>query len=197
MTILDRVASTPKAAAGLLRLAPALFPATLFLSALLLFLVQPMFAKMVLPRLGGASMVWSAAMVFFQAALLLGYAYAHLLMRRLPLGSGAFVHLGVLAAAALTLPIGIAQGFATPPTSGIALWVIALFAGSIGLPFAALSASAPLLRPAVIGRPATPTSSTPPPTSDPSRRWLPIRSWSSRSSGSRSRHSSGRAGSPC
>ena len=65
-----------------------------------------MFTKMVLPRLGGAPTVWSVAMVFFQAALLAGYAYAHLLVRTLPLGLGALVHLGVLAAAAATLPIG-------------------------------------------------------------------------------------------
>ena len=63
----------------------------------MLFAVQPMFTKMVLPRLGGAPAVWSVAMVFFQAALLAGYGYAHLLVRRLPLGRGALVHLGVLA----------------------------------------------------------------------------------------------------
>ena len=66
------------------RFAPALFAATLFASALLLFAVQPMFTKMVLPMLGGAPSVWSVAMVFFQAALLVGYAYAHLLARTLP-----------------------------------------------------------------------------------------------------------------
>ena len=94
----------------------ALFAVTLFLSALLLFAVQPMFTKMVLPRLGGAPTVWSVAMVFFQAALLAGYAYAHLLIRYLPLGLARLLHLGVLAAAALTLPIGIAHGFGAPPT---------------------------------------------------------------------------------
>jgi hypothetical protein len=150
MTTLEPTATTPHIAPGsapaALRLAPALFAVALFLSALLLFLVQPMFTKMVLPRLGGAPTVWSVAMVFFQAALLAGYAYAHLLVRRLPLGHGALAHLGVLAAAALTLPIGIADAFGAPPTSGIALWLIALFAASIGLPFAALSASAPLLQ---------------------------------------------------
>ena len=128
------------------RAAPALYAITLFLSALLLFAVQPMFAKMVLPRLGGAPTVWSVAMVFFQAALLTGYVYAHLLIRYLPLGTGALLHLGVLAAAAITLPIGIAYGFGTPPTSDIAIWLIGLFAVSIGLPFAALSATAPLLQ---------------------------------------------------
>ena len=58
-----------------------LYAATLFVSALLLFSIQPMFAKMVLPKLGGAPAVWSVAMVFFQTALLAGYAYAHLLNR--------------------------------------------------------------------------------------------------------------------
>src|SRR5437763_3516341 len=129
-----------------LRLAPALFAATLFASALLLFAVQPMFTKMVLPSLGGSPSVWSVAMVFFQAALLLGYAYAHLLARTLTVGQGALVHLGVLGVAALTLPIGIAHGFGTPPSTGIGLWLVGLFAASIGLPFAALSATAPLLQ---------------------------------------------------
>ena len=147
MTALHPPLKQPAAQAGAyLRLAPALFAITLFLSALLLFAVQPMFTKMVLPRLGGAPTVWSVAMVFFQAALLAGYAYAHLLIRFLPLGLGALVHLAILAAAAMTLPIGIALGFGAPPTSNIAIWLIGLFAVSIGLPFAALSASAPLLQ---------------------------------------------------
>src|ERR1700686_907354 len=102
MTVLNPI-SAP-AMPNMLRLAPWLYGATLFLSALLLFAVQPMFTKMVLPRLGGAPTVWSVAMVFFQAALLVGYAYAHLLVRRLSLGVGSLVHLGVLALAALTLP---------------------------------------------------------------------------------------------
>lgn len=144
MTLHDPAIPQPRAFAA--RFAPALFAATLFSSALLLFAVQPMFTKMVLPKLGGAPAVWSVAMVFFQGMLLIGYAYAHLLARTLNVGQGALVHLGVLAAAALTLPIGIAQGFATPPSEGVGLWLIGLFAASIGLPFAALSASAPLLQ---------------------------------------------------
>ena len=146
MTALDPTAPATSGTPAALRLAPALFATTLFVSALLLFMVQPMFTKMVLPRLGGAPAVWSVAMVFFQAALLAGYAYAHLVVRRLPLWAGALVHLGVLAAAALTLPIGIAQSFGTPPTEYIALWLMALLTMSVGLPFAALSASAPLLQ---------------------------------------------------
>jgi hypothetical protein len=134
MTTLDATTSTQQVAPAALRLAPALFAGTLFLSALLLFLVQPMFTKLVLPRLGGAPTVWSVALVFFQAALLAGYTYAHLVIRRFPPGVGALVHLGVLAAAALTFPIGISDVLGSPPQSNIALWLIALFAISIGLP---------------------------------------------------------------
>src|SRR6202162_5835244 len=144
MTVINPISAPSEP--NMLRLAPLLYAATLFLSALLLFAVQPMFTKMVLPRLGGAPTVWSVAMVFFQAALLVGYAYADLVVRRLPLGLGALIHLAVLAAAAATLPIAMAQGFGAPPTAGIAPWLIALFAASIGLPFAALAASAPLLQ---------------------------------------------------
>ena len=128
------------------RFAPALYTVTLFLSALLLFAVQPMFAKMVLPRIGGAAAVWSVAMVFFQTALLLGYAYAHLLSRFLSPARSALVHLGLLAIAATTLPIGIAQGFEAAPQTGLEFWLLALFAASIGLPFVALAANAPLLQ---------------------------------------------------
>ena len=134
------------AQSAFVRLAPGLYAATLFVSALLLFAVQPMFTKMILPRLGGAPAVWSVAMVFFQVALLLGYAYAHLLARTLRPLHAAFVHLAVLACASVTLPIGIADGFAAPPESGVVLWLFRLIAASIGLPFAALAASAPLLQ---------------------------------------------------
>jgi hypothetical protein len=146
MATLDSTPATGYAGTGPLPLVRLLYAVTLFLSALLLFVVQPMFAKMVLPQLGGSPTVWSVAMVFFQAALLCGYAYAHLIVRWLPLGIGAMVHLGMLAAAALALPIAIAQGFGAPPTDGIALWLIGLLAVSIGLPFAVLAASAPLLQ---------------------------------------------------
>ena len=123
-----------------------LFSATLFASALLLFSLQPMFAKMVLPRLGGSSSVWSVAMVMFQAFLFAGYLYAHLIATRLPIRSAALLHLAFLGLAALTLPLGIAAGFSVPPSEGIILWTAALFACSIGVAFIALSATAPLLQ---------------------------------------------------
>src|SRR6202011_6131628 len=105
MTTLDAGVRAAPPRPATLWLAPALYAATLFASALLLFVIQPMFAKMVLPLLGGAPSVWSVAMVFFQIALLTGYGYAHLISRTLPPGRAALVHLVALAAAALTLPI--------------------------------------------------------------------------------------------
>ncbi len=123
-----------------------LFSATLFASALLLFSLQPMFAKMVLPRLGGSPSVWSVAMVMFQAFLFAGYLYAHLIATRLRIRSAALLHLAFLGLAALTLPLGIAAGFSVPPSEGIILWTAALFACSIGVAFVALSATAPLLQ---------------------------------------------------
>ena len=83
---------------------------TIFLSALLLFCVQPMFSKMVLPLLGGTSAVWSVAMVVFQTLLLGGYAYAWLLTSTLSLKQATLVHLGVLLLATLCLPIAVAHG---------------------------------------------------------------------------------------
>src|SRR6266540_1311687 len=146
MTTLEHVTAPPRFSAVALRFAPAAFALTLFASALLLFAVQPMFTKMLLPRLGGAPAVWSVAIVVFQAALLAGYAYAHLLARILRPAQAAFVHLALLAVASAALPIGLARGFDVPPESGIVLWLVALIAASIGLPFVALSASAPLLQ---------------------------------------------------
>jgi len=128
------------------RLTPLLYALTLFVSALLLFSIQPMFARMVLPKLGGAPAVWSVAMVFFQTVLLAGYAYAHLLNRLLPPRWAALFHLALLGVTAAMLPIAIAPGWGTPPSDGTALWLFGLFAVSIGLPFFTLSASAPLLQ---------------------------------------------------
>ena len=128
------------------RLLLPVYTAAIFLSATLLFAVQPMFAKLVLPVLGGAPSVWSVAMVFFQGALLGGYAYAHALTRLLPPRLAVPVHLAVTIAATAFLPLAIASGWGRPPQQGEALWLIGLFAASIGLPFFALSANGPLLQ---------------------------------------------------
>ena len=124
----------------------AAYTATIFLSAFLLFSVQPMFAKLVLPRLGGSPGVWSVAMVFFQSMLLLGYAYAHLLTSRLSLKTASFVHIGVMLIAFLALPLSIPEGWGAPPESGQTLWLLGLFAVGVGLPFFAVSANGPLLQ---------------------------------------------------
>ena len=122
------------------------FFCALFGSALLLFIVQPMFAKIVLPQLGGSPAVWSVAMCFFQATLLGGYTYAHLLHRFASLRFAVAIHLCVLALATVSLPLGIAQGWGEPAGEGIHFWVLGLFGASIGLPFFALSGNAPLLQ---------------------------------------------------
>ena len=124
----------------------AVFAATLFCSALLMFLIQPMFAKMALPRLGGTAAVWSLALVFFQGVLLLGYAYAHLLVKAFSLSTGAAIHGLVMAGAIASLPIAISAQWDIPPEQGEALWLIGLYAASVGLPFFAISANAPLLQ---------------------------------------------------
>jgi hypothetical protein len=124
-----------------------IYTAAVFLSALLLFGVQPMFTRMVLPQLGGSPSVWSVAMVFFQTMLLAGYAYAHVLAGLPNRYAQIAVHVLLLVVAAFTLPLGIAQGLGAPPSGNIAsLWLLGLFALSIGLPFLALSASNPLLQ---------------------------------------------------
>jgi hypothetical protein len=124
----------------------ALFTLAIFLSAALIFAVQPMFTKLVLPRLGGSPSVWSVAIVFFQTTLLAGYAYAHLITHYLPGRVSIAVHLALLLLATLALPLAIAAGWGRPPASGEAFYLIGLFTISIGLPFFALAANAPLLQ---------------------------------------------------
>ncbi len=122
------------------------FVASVFTSALLLFAVQPMFARMVLPRLGGSPAVWSVAMVFFQAMLLGGYAYTHYLMRTTRPRYAAGIHLALLFIAGLLLPLSIREGWGDPPSEWAAIWLLGLFTVSIGLPFFALSANNPMLQ---------------------------------------------------
>jgi tRNA A58 N-methylase Trm61 len=128
------------------RLVLLVYTASIFVSALLLFSVQPLFAKMVLPRLGGSPAVWSVAMVFFQSLLLAGYVYAHVLMRIKSRVIPILVHVALLIVAFSTLPLAIAARWGDPPTSGYALWLLGLFVASIGLPFFALAANNPLLQ---------------------------------------------------
>ena len=124
---------------------PFLFAITLFVSATLLFLVQPMVAKMVLPRLGGTPAVWNTCMVFFQAALLAGYAYAHATTTWLSARRQVLAHLVLLVLPLLVLPIAL-RGGAPPSESNPIPWLLWILVASVGLPFFVLSASAPLLQ---------------------------------------------------
>jgi spermidine synthase len=121
------------------------FTATTFLSALLLFSIQPMFAKMVLPVLGGSPSVWAVAMCFFQGALLAGYCYAHVLNRYLG-RHAATVHILLGASALIALPIGLPSSWGEPPPGDPYFWQLGLFALGVGLPFVAVAANAPLLQ---------------------------------------------------
>ena len=123
----------------------ATFTATLFLSAVLLFSVQPLFAKMVLPTLGGTPAVWAISLCFFQAALLAGYSYAHALNRYASPQLAPLIHVGLLAIAAATLPFGLPTDL-TPPVGDAYLWLLGVLTIGVGLPFFAVSANAPLLQ---------------------------------------------------
>ena len=123
-----------------------LFALTLFASSALLFLLEPMFAKMILPLLGGAPAVWSAALLFFQAALLAGYAYAHATTTWLGTRRQAVLHVGIVLLPLLVLPIGIPAGWVPPATGSPVLWLLALLTLAIGLPFFVVSTTAPLLQ---------------------------------------------------
>lgn len=121
-----------------------LFVFTVFLGSFLLFLVQPMFARVALPSLGGAPGVWSVALVFYQGALLAGYIYAHILTKRggrvQPL-----IHLGLFAAAAVTLPIAL-RSIGGYEAIGPTIWLLLTLTVSIGPVFFVVSSQAPLLQ---------------------------------------------------
>ena len=138
-------ADTPTRAKSAFGLAAA-FTATIFLSATLLFSVQPMFTKLILPLLGGSPNVWNTAMVFFQAMLLGGYIYAHLLSRYVEPAIQLAAHLGITALGLAFLPLAVDPMLRPPETGMPTLWLISLFAVTVGLPFFALSANAPLLQ---------------------------------------------------
>ena len=121
-----------------------LLATTVFLGAFLLFLIEPLFAKLILPRFGGAAAVWAACLVFFQCALLLGYLYADLTSRRLAPIRQSQLHIALLLVSVLFLPIAPRllhwHRAGGDPASAILL----LLSASIGLPFVLLSATSPL-----------------------------------------------------
>ncbi len=123
-----------------------LYALTLFTGALLLFVMQPMVGEMILPLLGGTPAVWSTCMVFFQGALLAGYAYAHLLTRRLRPARQALVHLIAIGLPFAVLPLAVDPRWLRGGEANPILDVLALISLSVGLPFVVVSATAPLLQ---------------------------------------------------
>jgi len=130
-----------------IRVLTLLFGLTMFVSAALLFSVESMIAKMLLPVLGGTPAVWNTCMVFFQAALLAGYGYA-LLVSRWPLRRQLAVQILVLVLALISLPIGLTSSWinSVPATGNPSLWLLGCLAATVGLPFFIISSNSPLLQ---------------------------------------------------
>src|SRR6266478_570687 len=123
-----------KTSASPARVSPLLFGLTILLSAFLLFQVQPLIAKLILPWFGGSAAVWTSCMLFFQMALLGGYAYAHWLNRQ----SGArqtVVHLALLALSFLSLPILPSPWWKPQGVEDPLLRILGLLAATVGLPY--------------------------------------------------------------
>lgn len=128
------------------RLPQVLFGATILASSCLLFLVQPLISKLILPWFGGSSAVWITSMLFFQVALLVGYLYAHLLTRYLPTDRQAITHSVLLLASIAVLPI-LPNAMWQPKPGADPTWrVFAVLATSVGLPYTLLSSTSPLLQ---------------------------------------------------
>src|SRR5216684_145877 len=123
-----------------------LYSATLFLGAGLLFVVQPMVGKMVVPLLGGTPAVWSTCMVFFQAALLGGYAYAHASTAWLGASRQMLLHVALLALPFTVLPLAVNSALLRGGEANPVLDVLLLLSLSVGLPFLVVSATAPLIQ---------------------------------------------------
>jgi len=113
-----------------------------FTGALLLFWLQPLVGRLLLPRFGGGPAVWALTLVFFQSILLVGYAWAHLIVLRLSPRAGRVLHLTLAAAAAIALPVHAPEVNASSPAAAV---LLALFLG-VGAPAMALAATAPLVQ---------------------------------------------------
>jgi hypothetical protein len=133
-------------ASGGMTLAAVIVGGTLFLSAALLFWVEPMFGKLVLPALGGSPAVWTTCLLFFQSMLLAGYLYAHFGARLLGVRRHAVLHVAVLLLSILALPIGLAQVNQAAAATNPIRWLLTTLTVSLGLPFLLLASTGPLLQ---------------------------------------------------
>jgi hypothetical protein len=137
---------TPLSPSPLVKTAGWLYPATTFLSAALLFTLQPLFAKMLTPLMGGSPAVWNTALVFYQAALLAGYFYAHILATRFKPRTQLMIHGAVLVFGLIFLPIKVSGLVGAPDVGNPVGWTLAALALSLGGPIVAISATAPLIQ---------------------------------------------------
>lgn len=128
------------------RVIAAVLTLTVFINAALLFSVEPLISKLVLPLLGGTPSVWNTCLVFFQAALLVGYAYAHALTRVRNTRRRAVLHIVVLALSCISLPLAIRATGDPPPGGAGILWLLALLTATLGVPFVMLASGAPILQ---------------------------------------------------
>jgi hypothetical protein len=119
---------------------------TIFLSALLLFQVEPLIGKIILPWFGGVAAVWTVCLLFFQVVLLLGYVYAHLLTRHFGRRTQGWIHAALLAASALVLPMLPKNSWKPAGPEHPALHILEVLVLAVGLPFFVLSATSPLLQ---------------------------------------------------
>src|SRR5215469_1858954 len=122
------------------------FFATSFFAAALLFVVEPMVGKLLLPTLGGAPEVWIGCLVFFQVALLAGYAWAHALSSYVPRPAQPVVHALLVLGALALLPVGAVAGAPPPAQAMPVAWLFGRLATTVGLPFLAVSATGPLVQ---------------------------------------------------
>lgn len=123
-----------------------LFALAIFTGSTLVFLIQPMITRMMLPSFGGAASVWNTALVFFQLVLLVGYGWAHLSVRWLGMRWQPRAQLLVLALPLAFLPIALPGNVNDPGGAGPVLWVLYVLAASVGLPYAVVSTASPLLQ---------------------------------------------------
>ncbi len=123
-----------------------LFAGTLFTSAALMFVLQPMFGKILLPLLGGSPAVWNTCMVFYQSILFLGYLYAHYLSTRLNQHKQILIHIAVILVSFLALPVALPDNVSPPTESNPTFWLLGVLFLSIGLPFFVVSTTAPLIQ---------------------------------------------------
>lgn len=124
----------------------ALFSLAALASSFLMFWAEPLFARLVLPLLGGSPAVWNTCLMYFQALLLFGYLYAHAITKYLRPRTQALVHGFVLAVCIFALPLAIPAGWSPPAAGNVVPWLLLALTASVGAPFFALSATAPLLQ---------------------------------------------------